>query len=110
MLLRKEDFVCSKPTEKIERCILAVGDKLMLIVNTLEPGALVPWHSHPHEQVSYVFKGRLTVKSQEGTYTVNEGEVLLFKSNEPHEVLNPGPEAAVVFEVFSPPREDFLKK
>lgn len=92
------------------RWILAVGEKVMMIMVELEPGASVPWHSHPQEQISFVISGRAEVKTNEGTYTFEEGTAYYFKPNEPHETRNPGPGKLVVIEVFAPPREDLLKR
>ncbi|MCS7108437.1 MAG: cupin domain-containing protein [Sulfolobales archaeon] len=97
-------------TKDRRRWILIVGEKLMLMMVELDPGANVPWHTHIHEQISYVLKGRAEVKTADGIYVFNEGTAYSFRSNEPHETRNPGPDKLVVIEVFSPPREDLLKK
>ncbi|MEM0453062.1 MAG: cupin domain-containing protein [Sulfolobales archaeon] len=97
-------------TKDRRRWILMVGEKLMLIMVELDPGASVPWHSHPQEQVSFVLKGRAEVRTSEGLYVFQEGTSYNFKPNEPHETHNPGPDKLVVIEAFSPPREDLLKK
>ncbi len=81
----------------------------MMMVVEIAPGAGVPWHSHPQEQISYVLSGRAEVRTNDGVFTFSEGTAYYFKSNEPHETRNPGPNKLVVIEVFSPPREDLLK-
>ncbi len=87
-----------------------VGERLMLMMVELEPGARVPWHTHQQEQVSFILKGRAEVRTSEGVYVFNEGSAYGFSPNEPHETRNPGPDKLVVIEVFSPPREDLLKQ
>lgn len=91
------------------RWVFIAGEKLMLIMVELDPGAVVSWHSHEQEQVSFVLKGQAEVRTSEGVYVFNEGSAYNFKPNEPHETRNPGPDKLVVIEVFSPPREDLLK-
>jgi len=99
-----------EPAKGIRRWILATGDKMMLVMIEMEEGAVVPWHSHYHEQIGFVLRGRVEFKTSNGTYVFDEGTAYLFRSNEPHEARNPGPGHVVVLEIFSPPREDFLKK
>ena len=38
---------------------LIVGEEMMLARFVLKKGCLVPWHSHPNEQVSCIFEGAL---------------------------------------------------
>ncbi len=42
----------------VVRRTLTYGDRLMLIEVTLEEGAVVPMHTHPHEQTGYLISGR----------------------------------------------------
>ncbi len=72
----------------------------------LAAGAVVPSHSHHNEQVSMVISGRLKFLLGDGTEKmVGPGEVLELPPHVPHgvEVL----EDSVVFDLFSPPREDW---
>ncbi len=97
-------------SENRRRWVFIVGERLMLIMVELDPGASVPWHSHQQEQISFILKGRAEVRTSDGVYLINEGSAYGFKPDEPHETRNPGPDKLVVIEVFSPPREDLLKK
>ena len=38
-------------------------DKLMITMVDLEPGCVVPKHSHPHEQITYIVKGSMEMMS-----------------------------------------------
>lgn len=45
--------------EGVRRRIVADGEKLMLTEVHFEPGAVGVLHSHPHEQATFVVKGRV---------------------------------------------------
>jgi quercetin dioxygenase-like cupin family protein len=82
------------------------GAHQMLAQTYLKQGALVPLHTHPSEQMTYVLQGavRFVVAGEETI--VREGEVLYIPSHAPHqaEVL----EDTFQLDVFSPPRVDWL--
>ncbi len=99
-----------EPISGVKRQILVHGANLMLVYFEIDEGARVPMHSHVHEQAGYVIRGRIIFKTSSGEVLVSEGDAYLFKSNEPHEAYNPGPGKTTLLEIFSPPREDFLKQ
>jgi len=75
----------------------------------LEPGAKIPEHSHPHEQMGTVLKGAIELIIDKDKRVVNEGDAYHVRSNVVHsgrclELVSE------VLEVFSPPREDYIKK
>ena len=53
---------------------IASGEKMMLSLVTLAPDAVVPTHSHPHEQMGLMVSGTME-------FTI-EGETRLFSGNE----------------------------
>ena len=70
-------------------------------------GAVVPEHTHPHEQTGYLVAGSLRFfGGDRGDTVVTPGDCWSFAPHEPHgaEAL----EDSVVVEVFSPIREDYL--
>ncbi len=90
---------------------LITGNRMMLAHVYLKKGCLVPRHAHENEQFTYILEGALRLwlgedDSQE--VIVRAGEVLHIPSNLPHraEAL----EDTLDVDVFSPPREDWLKK
>jgi quercetin dioxygenase-like cupin family protein len=65
-----------------------------------------PSHSHPHEQVIHVIRGRLRLILTDGIADVPAGESFVLRSNVPH-----GAEAPIdtlLLDSFSPPREDLI--
>jgi len=92
---------------------LFTGERMMLAQVYIDKGAVVPWHSHENEQLTWVVTGALRfLIGNEGTDDVEEvlvaaGDVLYIPSNVPHraEAL----EDTLDVDIFSPPREDWLK-
>jgi mannose-6-phosphate isomerase-like protein (cupin superfamily) len=67
-----------------------------------------PRHSHPHEQTSYVAKGRLIVYIGEEEFELEEGDVFCVPSDVPHTVKILTKEVRLI-DNFNPIREDFIK-
>jgi quercetin dioxygenase-like cupin family protein len=88
------------------------GEQGMLARIVLKKGALVPRHSHPNEQISYITEGALRFLLGEESALVEKivraGEVLVIPGGLPHsaEAL----EDTVDFDLFAPPRQDWIDK
>jgi len=82
---------------------------LMVTFVTLAPGAVLPEHSHEHEQISVIVSGmlRFTVEGEERI--VSAGHVVRIPSNALHgaEVIE-GP--CIVYDSWSPVRNDYIIK
>jgi len=85
-----------------------VGQNIMLARVLLKRGCIVPEHSHPNEQVTFIAEGALKFWIDGKEIVVNSGEVLTIPPNMPHkaEAL----EDTVDFDVFNPPRADWMNK
>jgi len=84
------------------------GEHMMMARLKLKKGCLVPLHHHHNEQISYVVDGALKFTFPDKEVVVNSGEVLVIPPNLPHKV-----EALVDtldFDMFSPPRTDWISK
>ena len=58
------------------------GEKSMFARVVLAKGCVVPRHSHPNEQITFITQGALRFDFDDGsTHTVHEGEVLVIPSN-----------------------------
>jgi quercetin dioxygenase-like cupin family protein len=73
----------------------------------MQKGAVVPEHSHVHEQIATVENGALKFFIDGGEQILKAGESLAIASNVPHGVE--AIEDTVVVDVFSPCREDWLR-
>jgi quercetin dioxygenase-like cupin family protein len=91
----------------IERQVIS-GDQLMVCRLRLAPGVVTAIHTHPHEQITLVERGsvRFTIGGQERLSSA--GDVLHFPPQCEHgaTMLN---EEVVLIDIFSPPRQDFLR-
>ena len=87
---------------------LVVGQNIMLARVLLKKGCIVPEHSHPNEQLTYVVEGALKFWIDGKEITVHAGEVLCIPSQMPHkaEAL----EDTVDLDIFNPPRADWINK
>jgi quercetin dioxygenase-like cupin family protein len=73
----------------------------------LTRGAMVPRHDHPNEQVTFVERGRLRFDFDEGPEIVEAGQILQIAGGRPHAVE--ALEDSLALDLFSPPREDWIK-
>lgn len=85
---------------------LAGGERANVQRFVIDPGAVVPEHSHPHEQVGYVIEGELTFTVDGEERVVGEGDSYVLAGDEPHRAENRGADRAIGLDVFSPPRDD----
>ena len=85
------------------------GDRLMVCRLTIAAHTVTPIHSHDHEQITLVERGRVDFFVDGKRKTVKAGDVLVFPSNIQHGATMLD-EEVVLIDIFSPPREDFLPK
>ena len=85
---------------------IASGEKLMFSLVTLEPGAVVPEHSHPHEQMGIMVSGDMELTVSGETRRLSGNEIYLIPGGVPHKVVT-GPRGAVALDAFSPPRDEY---
>ncbi len=81
------------------------SDNMTLTYWSLDLGAIIPNHSHPHEQVGSVISGAIEITLGGETKIVGPGEVVAVPSNVEHSVKTLEP--AYVIDVFYPIREDY---
>ena len=82
------------------------GNKMLLSIVDLEPGAVVPLHSHPHEQAGTVINGRLQLTIAGETRWVESGATYIIPGGIEHKAVG-GDEPTRVLDIFSPVREDY---
>lgn len=66
----------------------------------------MPEHSHPNEQLTFIAEGALKFWIDGKEIVVNAGEVLTIPPNMPHKAA--ALEDTVDFDVFNPPRADWM--
>lgn len=94
--------------EGIERKTLVYGAKTLMTEFHLRKGAILPRHSHPHEQTGYLVTGRIRLSIGTDQYDATAGDSWCIPGGVEHgaDIL----EDAVAVEVFSPVRDDYLPK
>jgi quercetin dioxygenase-like cupin family protein len=98
------------PTERIAPGIerrMIWGERLMICRLRFAPRVVTAVHSHAHEQMTIVERGRVRFTIDGRDRLAVAGDVLHFPANVPHgaTILD---EEAVLVDIFSPIREDFL--
>ena len=85
---------------------LVYGDKTLLVEFRLTAGHTLPRHAHIYEQTGYLVSGRVRFTIGDETMEVAPGDSWCVPGDVEHsaDVL----EDAVIVEVFSPVREDYL--
>ena len=96
----------AEPVEGVHLTLLAAGEHANIQHFRIEPGAVVPEHSHPHEQLGYVVSGTLTFAVDGREVAVEAGGSYRFAGHEPHGAENRGTDAVEGIDIFSPPRTD----
>jgi quercetin dioxygenase-like cupin family protein len=86
---------------------MVVGERLMMCRLTLQPHVDTPVHSHPHEQMTLIERGRVRFTIDGRTRVVGAGDVLHFLPNVAHGATMLD-EEVVLIDIFTPIREDFL--
>lgn len=86
---------------------IVLSEKVMVVRWAFKKGCIIPLHQHVHEQISIGEKGTLRFRIEGKEVDVGAGGILCIPPNVPHqaEVL----EDAVAIDIFTPPREDFLR-
>jgi quercetin dioxygenase-like cupin family protein len=84
------------------------GEGAMINLIEFEPGAVVPVHSHPHEQLGIVLRGVqiLVIDGEDHPLGPMQGYVL---PGGLEHGARCGPEGATVIDVFQPVREDYRR-
>jgi quercetin dioxygenase-like cupin family protein len=100
----------SIPAERIAEGIerqMIWGEQLMVCRLRIAPRVVTPVHSHPHEQITLVEKGRVVFVVEGEPRIVGAGAVLHFPPRVQHGATMLDEEVILV-DIFTPVREDFL--
>ncbi len=85
------------------------GEGAMLALIDLGPGAVVPVHSHEHEQLGFVLAGTLVLVVAGVEHALGPKDGYVLPGGVEH-AAHCGPEGATVLDVFRPVREDFRER
>jgi quercetin dioxygenase-like cupin family protein len=106
-MFRKKDTGESRQLiEGVTLSTLVHGEKTLMGQFTTAKGAVIPTHSHPHEQTGFMISGKLRFNVDGEIVDVEPGDSWCLAGGVEHsaEAL----EDSIIIEVFSPVREDYL--
>jgi quercetin dioxygenase-like cupin family protein len=81
------------------------GGNMLLSDVELDPGGIVPSHSHPHEQCGTVISGEMTLTIAGETRTLKPGDSYIIPGGVEHDASASVPTRVLDF--FSPVREEY---
>ena len=84
------------------------GERTSIHEIEIAAGAVVPMHTHPHEQIGYLVSGRVLFELGEEKREISAGDSWIIPSEVPHEVT--GLEDSVALDIFSPKRDEYIAR
>ena len=82
------------------------GEKIMMSLVEIAPGAEVPTHTHPHEQAGLVLQGEFQFTIGGQSKQVKQGDAYVIPGGVAHGIV--GSDGwSLALDIFSPPREDY---
>jgi quercetin dioxygenase-like cupin family protein len=82
------------------------GENLMLAVVDLAENAVIPEHSHPHDQGGIVLQGEPTFTINGETRRLKPGDLYIIPGGVTHSV-QVGEQPAQVLDIFNPVRQEY---
>jgi quercetin dioxygenase-like cupin family protein len=106
MFYKRENSPYRQPLKGVCFKSLAHGENTHLTEFRLDKGSIIPMHAHFNEQTGYLISGKMRFTIAGEVYMAEAGDGWNIPGDVEHgvEVL----ENAVVIEVFSPARKDYL--
>ncbi len=86
---------------------LVHGSRTLMTEFHLSAGSVLPEHSHPFEQTGCLVRGSITLYIAGKPYAMSPGDSWCIPPDVPHRADIS--EDSVAMEIFSPPREDYMK-
>lgn len=81
------------------------GEGFSFVQWEIKKGSELTFHTHPHEQISFLLSGKLEIGPADQKVMLSPGQGIAFAGDEGHEGF--AHEDCVIIDVFCPAREDF---
>lgn len=104
--MKLQDAEVLVPEPGLTRQVLSSSESMTLVRHTMQAGWQGIRHSHPHEQLVYVIRGRLSFVRGDEKFDVAAGDSCIVPGDVEHQAA--AYEDSEVLDVFSPSREDYL--
>lgn len=111
LFVKADSLKITQVNPNVTRKVAHLDDLLVAIVE-FHNGPMAapdPFHSHEHEQISYIAEGECLVLIGDRTMKLGKGDIFVAPSNVPHSVQSLTPYLKLI-DSFSPVREDFINK
>ena len=108
MIVKNDTVQLDFLKEGLCRKILARGGKMMAVEVQFKKNTIAEVHSHPHEQIGFILKGRFELEIEDTKEILYEGDTYYVPPDVLHGVV--ALEDAVLLDVFTPQRDDFFPK
>lgn len=103
----REDVKPGTPEPDLQRQVLAYNKNLMLVRHLMQKGWQGTRHSHAHDQLVYVIRGRLRFTGGVSTFEVAAGDSFIVPGDVEHQAF--ALEDSEVLDIFNPYREDYAR-
>jgi unsaturated pyranuronate lyase len=91
--------------DKITRKVIS-GEQGMMVWWHFKAGGIAAAHQHPHEQISWMIRGRMDLRIGSEKRSMVAGDVAVIPGGVEHEAYFP--EDTELVDFFAPARQDFL--
>ena len=99
------DWPAIEAVPGVERRVLACGQDVMVVQFTIQAGAEVPAHTHPHEQVGHIVSGRMHFRIGDEVREIGPGDGYSVPGGVVHGAV--GITEVVAVDSFHPVRDDY---
>jgi quercetin dioxygenase-like cupin family protein len=103
--IASNDEEMSTPEPGLRRQVMSYSPAMMLVRHTMTTGWVGARHSHPHEQMIYIVRGRIRFEQPEGVVELVPGDSLMIPGGVEHQAS--AMEESEVLDIFTPMREDY---
>ena len=99
-----------EPVPGVKISVIGNGMHATQCYIVIQPGAVVDWHIHPHEQMGTLISGAGELSTRAKKVKAGPGAAWFLQPNEEHKFETTGEEPAIVIETFAPARTDYVIK
>jgi unsaturated pyranuronate lyase len=105
LVATSKDDGMSTPEPGLRRQVMSYSSAMMLVRHTMIKGWVGTRHSHPHEQLVYIVRGRIRFEHPGGVFDVGPGDSFLVPGNVEHQAS--ALDDSEVLDIFTPMRKDY---
>jgi unsaturated pyranuronate lyase len=108
MRVQAANLAFFSPEPGLMRRVLAHNASMMMVEHRMDDGWVGARHSHPHDQMVYVMRGKIRFVCGHETFEASAGDSFVLRGGIEHQAFALEPSAAL--DIFTPCREDYLPR